>query len=153
MEIFRFKKEKFNLENFIHYYNDNIEELLMEYPHYVSRICLIDRDYMDVIIFDEDYEYLNDAKDYKELLVNGEYALHFAIGKTYENAEKVELIDGSKFVLNHYMEDIYEEDNPDGIIDKLFHTDAEPAVSVESPEVKEEHKVDPDEFALYKKYL
>ena len=111
MEIFRFKKEKFNLENFIHYYNDNIEELLMEYPHYVSRICLIDRDYMDVIIFDEDYEYLNDAKDYKELLVNGEYALHFAIGKTYENAEKVELIDGSKFVLNHYMEDIYEEDN------------------------------------------
>ena len=108
MEIFRFKKEKFNLENFIHYYNDNIEELLMEYPHYVSRICLIDRDYMDVIIFDEDYEYLNDAKDYKELLVNGEYALHFAIGKTYENAEKVELIDGSKFVLNHYMEDIYE---------------------------------------------
>ena len=58
MEIFRFKKEKFNLENFIHYYNDNIEELLMEYPHYVSRICLIDRDYMDVIIFDEDYEYL-----------------------------------------------------------------------------------------------
>ena len=39
------------------------------------------------------------------------------------------------------------------IIDKLFHTDAEPAVSVESPEVKEEHKVDPDEFALYKKYL
>ena len=28
MEIFRFKKEKFNLENFIHYYNDNIEELV-----------------------------------------------------------------------------------------------------------------------------
>ena len=49
MEIFRFKKEKFNLENFIHYYNDNIEELLMEYPHYVSRICLIDRDYVDGI--------------------------------------------------------------------------------------------------------
>ena len=103
MEIFRFKKEKFNLENFIHYYNDNIEELLMEYPHYVSRICLIDRDYMDVIIFDEDYEYLNDAKDYKELLVNGEYALHFAIGKTYENEEKVELIDGIKFAILGYM--------------------------------------------------
>ena len=51
------------------------------------------------------------------------------------------------------ISDIYEEDNPDGIIDKLFHIDAEPAVSVESPEVKEEHKVDPDEFALYKKYL
>ena len=28
MEIFRFQKEKFNLENFIHYYNDNIEEII-----------------------------------------------------------------------------------------------------------------------------
>lgn len=51
------------------------------------------------------------------------------------------------------ISDIYEEENPDGIIDKLFHTDAEPATPVESVEDKEEHKVDPDEFALYKKYL
>ena len=28
MEIFRFKKEKFNLENFIHYYNDNMKNYL-----------------------------------------------------------------------------------------------------------------------------
>ena len=33
MEILRFKKEEFNMESFIHYYNDNIEELLFEYPH------------------------------------------------------------------------------------------------------------------------
>lgn len=51
------------------------------------------------------------------------------------------------------ISDIYEEENPDGIIDKLFHTDAEHATPVESVEDKEEHKVDPDEFALYKKYL
>ena len=88
MEILRFKPEEFNISNFIDYYNDNVEELLMEYPHYISRICLIDRDYMDVVTFDEDYNNLEVAEDYKDLLVSGEYALHFAIGKTYENAEK-----------------------------------------------------------------
>ena len=111
MEILRFKDEEFNLESFIHYYNDNIEELLSEYPHYVSRVCLIDRDYMDVIVFDEDYENLNDAKDYADLLKEGEYALHFVIGKTYEGAEKIELLNGQTYGLNHYMEDIYEDEN------------------------------------------
>ena len=111
MEILRFKDEEFNLESFIHYYNDNIEELLSEYLHYVSRVCLIDRDYMDVIVFDEDYENLNDAKDYADLLKEGEYALHFAIGKTYEGAEKIELLNGQTYGLNHYMEDIYEDEN------------------------------------------
>ncbi len=111
MEILRFKDEEFNLESFIHYYNDNIEELLSEYPNYVSRVCLIDRDYMDVIVFDEDYENLNDAKDYADLLKEGEYALHFAIGKTYEGAEKIELLNGQTYGLNHYMEDIYEDEN------------------------------------------
>lgn len=111
MEILRFKDEEFNLESFIHYYNDNIEELLSEYLHYVSRVCLIDRDYMDVIVFDEDYENLNDAKDYADLLKEGEYALHFVIGKTYEGAEKIELLNGQTYGLNHYMEDIYEDEN------------------------------------------
>ena len=46
MEILRFKKDEFNLEGFMHYYNDNIEELTFEYPRYVSRICLIDKDYI-----------------------------------------------------------------------------------------------------------
>lgn len=111
MEILRFKNDEFNMESFIHYYNDNIEELLLDYPHYVSRACLVDRDYMDVIVFDEDYENLNDAKDYTDLLKEGEYALHFVIGKTYEGAEKVELLDGQTYGLNHYMEDIYEDEN------------------------------------------
>lgn len=111
MEILRFKNEEFNLENFIHYYNDNIEELLPEYPHYVSRICLVDRDYMDVIVFDEDYENINDEKDYIDLLKEGEYALHFVLGKTYEGAEKIELLNGEIYGLNHYMEDIYEDND------------------------------------------
>ena len=98
MEPIRINPDEFKLENFINYYNDNVEELLSEYPNYVSRICLIDRDYMDVVIFDEDYEELEDASDYKKLLLNGEYALHFAIGKTYEGAEKVEFIDGKKYI-------------------------------------------------------
>lgn len=49
------------------------------------------------------------------------------------------------------ISDIYVEENPDGIIDKLFHTVPEETV-VEKVE-NNEHKVDPDEFALYKKYL
>lgn len=50
------------------------------------------------------------------------------------------------------ISDIYVEDNPDGIIDKLFHTVSEEN-AVEEKVENIEHKVDPDEFALYKKYL
>lgn len=52
------------------------------------------------------------------------------------------------------ISDIYEEENPDGIIDKLFHTATEES-SIHKSETyeKNEHKVDPDEFVLYKKYL
>lgn len=50
------------------------------------------------------------------------------------------------------ISEIYEEENPDGIIDKLFHTAAEESKAAE-PQEELEHKVDPDEFALYKKYL
>lgn len=54
---------------------------------------------------------------------------------------------------NFEISDIYvEEENSDGIIDKLFHTATEESKNpVEEQE--NEHKVDPDEFALYKKYL
>ena len=136
MEPIRINPDEFKLKNFINYYNDNVEELLSEYPNYVSRICLIDRDYMDVVIFDEDYEELEDASDYKKLLLNGEYALHFAIGKTYEGAEKVEFIDGKKYILNHYLDDIYEDNstikdigelslNVDNLIGLLFDFEEE----------------------------
>ena len=52
------------------------------------------------------------------------------------------------------ISDIYVEDeeNSDGIIDKLFHTTTEETNHVVE-EKENEHKVDPDEFALYKKYL
>ncbi|MEG0051180.1 MAG: hypothetical protein RR712_03295 [Terrisporobacter sp.] len=111
MEDIRFKKEEFKLEDFIDYYNENVKELLAEYPHYVTRICLIDKDYMDVITFEEDYVDLNESTDYMDLLLNGEYALHFVVGKTYEGAEKIEFIDDQKYILNYYLEDIYEDDN------------------------------------------
>ena len=111
MENIRFKPDEFKLVNFISYCNDNIEELLYEYPKEVCRISLIDRDYMDVITYDEDYENIEDVNDYIELLLNGENALLFPIGKTYEGCEKVEFIDGKKYSLNHYMDDIYEDDS------------------------------------------
>ena len=54
---------------------------------------------------------------------------------------------------NFEISDIYvEEENPDGIIDKLFHTVAEENNQPQE-EKENEHKVDTDEFALYKKYL
>ena len=52
------------------------------------------------------------------------------------------------------ISEIYEE-SPDGIIDKLF-TQPQKAESEEPSNVQEEkniHKIDPDDYALYKKYL
>lgn len=109
MEPIRIKPDEFKLTHLINYYNDNYEELLSEYPNYVSRICLIDKDYMDVVTFDEDYKELEDAEDYENLVLNEEYALHFVIGKTTENLETVEFIDGKTHSMKNYVDDIYEE--------------------------------------------
>ncbi len=111
MEILRFKKDEFNMSNFIHYYNENIEELLHEYPTNMKSISLIDTDYMDVMTDREDYEDIQDESDYIDILSEGEYALHFVVGKTYEDQDKIELIDGNKYLLNHYMDDEYEDAN------------------------------------------
>ena len=55
---------------------------------------------------------------------------------------------------NFQISDIYVEnnndENPDGIIDRLFTTNE---VQSTEPVMQNEHKVDPDEYALYKKYL
>jgi len=55
------------------------------------------------------------------------------------------------------ISEIYEEENPDGIIDKLFQpaTDGPAVEASAKSDLHEdiEHKVDPDEFVLYKKYL
>ncbi len=48
--------------------------------------------------------------------------------------------------------EIYEEENSDGIIDKLFHTNPS-NIGEEKVEQGLQHKVDPEEFVLYKKYL
>lgn len=50
------------------------------------------------------------------------------------------------------ISEIYEE-GPDGIIDKLFQADVVPEKEVAVKETEDVHKVDPDEYALYKKYL
>ncbi|MBR6126428.1 FliO/MopB family protein, partial [bacterium] len=49
------------------------------------------------------------------------------------------------------MSEVYEE-GPDGIIDKLFQTESG-STETESAGVGNDHKVDPEEYALYKKYL
>lgn len=71
--------------------------------------------------------------------------------KFEESADPEEEADDDKFEIS----DIYEEENPDGIIDKLFQTACDEALPKEEEPQKEEnlHSVDPDEFALYKKYL
>ncbi len=49
------------------------------------------------------------------------------------------------------ISEIYEENSGDNIIDELFHTS--PSESKAEEQENNEHKVDPDEFVLYKKYL
>lgn len=50
-------------------------------------------------------------------------------------------------------EQIITEENPEGIIDSLFAQQNEPIEKLEDEQTKSEHVVDPDDFALYKKYL
>lgn len=109
MQAVRIKPEEFKLNNFIEYISDNLEELLLEYPKEISRVCLVDRDYLDVILFDEDYEDINSSDDYAELLLNEEYALLLTIAKTNENLDKLMFINGQRYSLSHYMDDIYQD--------------------------------------------
>lgn len=84
--------------------------------------------------------------DFSKLVTKAHTALD---EKTGEADDKKENPDGFEI---SGIEEVYEEENSDGIIDKLF-TVSEPSVEEEPEEVKNEHKVDPDNFALYKKYL
>lgn len=111
MEPVRINKDNFKINNFINYYEDNVKEMLFECSNSVTRVNLVDKDYKDVIIFDEDYEGVEDSSDYKELLINEEYSLLFIIGKTHEGAEKFEFIDGTKYSMKHYVDDLYFEQN------------------------------------------
>lgn len=69
-----------------------------------------------------------------------------------QNDEITEAKDDNTQTGDFEISDIYEEENPDGIIDKLFQSANEDNVPQETVE-ENKHKVDPDEFALYKKYL
>ncbi len=72
------------------------------------------------------------------------------VAKKEETVENNEVSENSEPENEGFeISEIYEEENPDGIIDKLFHTETAAEVKTE----ENEHKVDPDEFVLYKKYL
>lgn len=45
------------------------------------------------------------------------------------------------------------EENPEGIIDSLFASQTQASAEIEQNKTPSEHMVDPDDFALYKKYL
>ena len=111
MQAIRVKPDEFKLNNFIEYISDNLEELLLEYPKEISRICLVDRDYLDVVLFDEDYEDINNSDDYTDLVLNEEYALLLTIAKTNENLDKLYFINGKSYSLSHYIDDIYEDNS------------------------------------------
>ena len=103
MQAIRVKPDEFKLNNFIEYISDNQEELLLEYPKEIRRICLVDRDYLDVILFDEDYEDINNSQDYTNLVLNEEYALLLTIAKTNENLDKLYFINGKKSPTKHFQ--------------------------------------------------
>lgn len=57
---------------------------------------------------------------------------------------------------NENIEEVKEEASPEGIIDSLFEQETTPPTEVKEEIVDEktsEHKVDPEDFVLYKKYL
>lgn len=74
--------------------------------------------------------------------------------ETDDNNKDNTIVDEDGFTIS----DIYEE-GPDGIIDKLFTQNKETDYKEAKERIEQvkqnnmEHKVDPDEFALYKKYL
>ncbi|MGL5752155.1 MAG: hypothetical protein ACRCXT_16600 [Paraclostridium sp.] len=95
----KFDIDEFRLDNFISYYEENIEELLADYEDVDKSIAFVDKDYMDVFNSDEDA---------KEALLDEEYSLLFVLAKTYSENEKLEFIDGRKYNLTYYNGDAYE---------------------------------------------
>lgn len=111
MKPIKVNTEEFRLDDFLNYYENNIEELISDTIDVRIGINLIDKDYMDVLHFEEDYEDYERASDFKDALLNDDYALLLTIGRTYEGNEKVEFIDGKKYNLTYYQGDIYLEEN------------------------------------------
>ena len=81
-------------------------------------------------------------------------AINFSklVTKTHEPISKVEQ---EKEQVNNKEEisSVNIEENPDNIIDSLFTKQEDIIPEVEEENTKSEHIVDPDDFALYKKYL
>ena len=74
--------------------------------------------------------------------------------KTHEPMSKVEQEKEQEIIYNEEkVASTNIEENPDEIIDSLFTKQEEIITEVEEDDTKSEHVVDPDDFALYKKYL
>lgn len=73
--------------------------------------------------------------------------------KTHKPIDKVENEVLQEESQDSSVQTIVEEENSDGIIDSLFSQQSEQISETDTSETKSEHIVDPDDFALYKKYL
>ena len=76
------------------------------------------------------------------------------VTKKQEESENLKENNTKEKEENFEFTEIYKEENPDGIIDELFKTTTDNTKQEEpTNQVNSSHKVDPDEFVLYKKYL
>ena len=73
--------------------------------------------------------------------------------KPIENYDGDGHIDNKKEEKNIEQTLVHEEITSDGIIDSLFSAQEDVNINEAYQETKSEHMVDPDDFALYKKYL
>lgn len=74
------------------------------------------------------------------------------VTKTHKAIEQVEKESVNEEPVSVPQKESVEEENSDGIIDSLFTTQVE-LQEIQEDKTTLEHTVDPDDFALYKKYL
>ena len=81
-------------------------------------------------------------------------AINFSklVTKTHKPIEEIEEEHSKEEVQEQKIDSINQVENPEGIIDSLFAQQDEPIVT-EEEKTKSEHIVDPDDYALYRKYL
>lgn len=82
-------------------------------------------------------------------------AINFSklVTKTHKPMSDVESLKNESVEKEQKEEMHYKSNNSEGIIDSLFSQQNESLDSVDADAQKSEHIVDPDDFALYKKYL
>ena len=73
--------------------------------------------------------------------------------KTHKPIKDVEGADSLVEEQTETLEDAFKNEKPEEIIDSLFAQSKEQMEDIQEEPAVVEHKVDPDEYALYKKYL